>query len=187
MFARLGAVVFDADELARRAVERDTPGWEAVVRRFGPAVLDPHHEIDRARLADIVFGDPAARHDLAAIVHPEVFRLLEESLARHRDTDSIVVFDAPLIIETGFHALCDVVVVVTASAETRVRRLVEERGLDEIEARRRMDAQTSEQEREAVADVVIRNDGPLEDLEDQVGAVWADLTARAGRARGRGR
>jgi dephospho-CoA kinase len=178
MLAARGAVVFDADELARRAVEPGTPGHAAVVERFGREVQGPEG-VDRGALAQVVFEDDRARRDLEAIVHPEVFRLLNEGLERHRGTDRVAVFDAPLVVETGFHRACDVLVVVTAPEDLRVARLVTQGRLTEPEARARIAAQAPEEDKVRLADAAIRNDGDLEDLGRAVDTVWRDLESRA--------
>jgi dephospho-CoA kinase len=178
MLADRGAAVFDADELARRAVDPGTPGQVAVVQRFGPDVLTPDGGIDRAELARRVFQDDQARRDLEAIVHPEVFRLLSEGLDPYRETDRVAVFDAPLIVETEFHEACDVLVVVTAPVDARINRVVTQGRLTDQEARARIAAQASDEEKERLADFVIRNDGDLEELEHRVSALWDQLQAR---------
>lgn len=181
MLARRGAVVVDADVLARQVLEPGTPAFERVCDLFGDDVVTADGRLDRRAIAARVFADDAKRRALESIVHPEVFRGLAETLERHRDTDAMVLFDAPLIVETGFHRECDAVVVVTASPAMRVARATREGSMSEEDARARIAAQTSEEEREAVADVVIRNDGSLEDLERRVDALWQDLQARKGR------
>lgn len=183
MLARRGAVVVDADDLARRAVAPGTAGHAEVVARFGRGVLGPDGAIDRKRLADVVFSDPAARRDLEAIVHPEVARMFAEEAARHRGTDRIVVYVAPLLIEAGRADGFDVLVVVTAPEETRVERLVRGRGMTEEEVRARIAAQLPQEEKAARADVVLDNGGSIEELERQVEELWRALRARAG-ARG---
>lgn len=179
-----GAVVFDADVLAREAIEPETPGHEAVVQRFGADVLAPGGDVDREALAAIVFADPAARRDLEAIVHPEVRRLLAEAAESYHDTDRVVVFSAPLLVETGMHTAFDVLVVVAASAERQVERLLLDRAMSEEQVRARIDAQAPLEDKAAVADVVIDNDGPPEDLPAQVDRLWEDLRARAGETAG---
>lgn len=177
--ARRGAVVIDADDLARRAVEAGTPGFEAVVAAFGPAVVGPDGELDRAVLADMVFGDPDARHRLEAIVHPEVARLLGEVVDPYRETDRIVVYDVPLLVERGLQGLFDVVVTVEAPERLRFDRLAAHRGMAEEEARERMAAQASDQDRAAVADVVVPNDGALDELDHRVRELWEELERRS--------
>jgi dephospho-CoA kinase len=178
MLAARGAVVFDADELARRAVDPGTPGQAAVVQRFGSGLLTPDGGIDREELARRVFRDDQARHDLEAIVHPEVFRLLAEGLVPFRETDRVAVFDAPLIVEAGFDDAFDVLVVVTAPVDARVSRIVAQGRMSEQETRARIGTQASDEEKERVADFVIRNDGDLEELEHLVSALWDQLEAR---------
>lgn len=180
MLARRGAVVVDADDLARRAVAAGTPGYAKVVARFGDGILAPDGSIDRKRLADVVFSDPAARRDLEAIVHPEVARMFAEEAARHRGTDRVVVYVAPLLVEAGRADDFDVLVVVTAPEEAQVARLVRDRAMTEEEVRARIAAQLPQEEKAARADLVIENAGSLEALERQVDAVWRDLRARAG-------
>jgi dephospho-CoA kinase len=181
MLADRGAVAVDADELSRRALEPGSRAFKHVCDLFGDDVIMPSGELDRKAIASEVFADPAKRRALESIVHPEVFRMLARTVEEHRGTDDVIVFDAPLIVETGFHEACDVVVVVTAPEEARVARAARDRGMTEEEARARIRAQIPSAEREAVADVVLHNDGHLGVLEDQVEALWKDLRARAGR------
>jgi dephospho-CoA kinase len=178
MLAERGAVVIDADELARRAIDTGTPGFDAVVKAFGPEAITSDGEINRNRLAALVFADEEARRKLEAIVHPEVARLFAEETAKHKGTDRIVVYAVPLLVESGLQEMFDVVVVVTAQREDRIARLAAARNMSGKDIRGRMDAQLSDDERERAADVVIRNDSSMEDLERQVDAVWRDLMAR---------
>ena len=176
-----GAVVVDADVLAREAVAPGTPGLARVVEEFGPGVLAADGSLDRSRLASLVFGNPERLAALNAIVHPYVAarraELTEAAAAAH--ADAVVVFDVPLLVENGLTDY-DVVVVVDASAETQLRRLVDVRGMDESQARARMAAQAGREERRAVADVVIDNDRDLAHLREQVVHLWARLTASEG-------
>ena len=181
MLEARGAVVFDADEMAHDAIAPGTAGHDAVAERFGAHILAPGGDIDREALGAVVFVDLAARRDLEAIVHPEVFRLLNRGMESYRDTNRIVVFDAPLIIETGFHTSCDVVVVVSAPAEKQVARMAADRGMSGVEVRRRIAAQLPTEEKAAVADVLLDNDGTVEELEAQVDRLWSGLEARARR------
>ena len=174
-----GAVVFDADVLAREVVEPGTPGHAAVTQRFGANVLGPGGELDREALASIVFADPAARRDLEAIVHPEVRRRFAEGTEAYRDTDRVVVFSAPLLVETGMHSAFEVLVVVSASAATQIDRLMRERGMSEEAVRSRIAVQSSPEARAEVADVLVDNEGTVEELEQQVERLWSDLSARA--------
>jgi dephospho-CoA kinase len=178
MLERRGAVVLDADDLARMAVEPGTPGHARVVEEFGSGILAPGGEIDRERLADVVFADPEARRRLESIVHPDVARLFAETLDAYRDTDSIVVYVVPLLVERSLQAAFDVIVVISASPEVRLARLMTGRRMDEKDARDRMAAQLSDEERERAGNVVIRNEGTLDDLENVVDELWNDLRSR---------
>lgn len=178
MLASRGAIVLDADELARQAVAPGTPGHTEVVARFGEQVVAPDGSIDRPALADVVFADDAARADLEAIVHPVVRERIAEAVARHADTDDVVVVDSPLLIETGAHEAFPVVVVVTASVDARLERS-RARGMAEHDARARMAAQMPLEEKTRLADVVLDNDGDESALERQVDRLWADLSGRA--------
>jgi dephospho-CoA kinase len=179
MLEKRGAVVFDADVLAREVVEPGTPGHAAVIERFGANVLAPGGELDREALASIVFADPAARRDLEAIVHPEVRRRFAEDSEAYGDTDRVVVLSAPLLVETGMHSAFDVLVVVSASAATQIDRLMRGRGMSEEAVRSRIVAQATPEARAEVADVLVDNEGTLEELEPQVERLWSDLSARA--------
>lgn len=179
MLEERGAVVFDADVLARDAIGPGTPGHDRVVERFGPNVLAPGGDIDREALASVVFADPAARRDLEAIIHPEVRRLFAESTEEFRDTDAVVVFSAPLLVETGMHTAFAVLIVVSAPVQTQVDRLLRDRGMSEPAIRGRIGAQLPLEEKAEVADILIDNEGTLEELEGQVERVWTELRARA--------
>jgi dephospho-CoA kinase len=170
----LGAVVIDADVLAREVVEPGTPGLAAVVERFGPEVLDGDR-LDRARLGAIVFADPAARQDLERIIHPAV-RARAAELERAADPDAVVVHVIPLLVETGQQDHFDQVVVVDADPDTQLTRLHARDGLGEEAARARLAAQASREDRRSAADVVLTNDGSVIDLQRQIHSLWAELT-----------
>jgi dephospho-CoA kinase len=178
MLAERGAVVIDADRLARDAVAPGTKGFDAVRDRFGDAAIASDGALDRAALARIVFADDEARAALEAIVHPEVQRRIAEAVAAHAQTDDVVVVDSPLLIETGAHEGFEVVVVVTAPIAERVARLAA-RGMSEDDVLARDAAQMPLEEKAALADVVVNNDGSLDDLEGKVDRLWADLSERA--------
>ncbi|MGA4842617.1 dephospho-CoA kinase [Streptomyces sp. G45] len=173
-----GAVLIDADRIAREVVEPGTEGLRGVVEAFGPDVLAPDGSLDRPKLGSIVFADPAQLARLNAIVHPLV-RARSAELERAAAPDAVVVHDVPLLTENGLAPLYDVVVVVDASPETQLDRLVRLRGMSADDARARMAAQAAREKRLEIADIVIDNDGPLVDLEERVTAVWRDLRARA--------
>ncbi|MBN3928439.1 dephospho-CoA kinase [Streptomyces verrucosisporus] len=174
-----GAVIVDADKIAREVVEPGTEGLAAVVAEFGEEVLAPDGTLDRPKLGSIVFGDPGKLKALNAIVHPLVGARSAE-LQRAAGEDAVVVHDVPLLTENALAPLYDLVVVVDASPATQLDRLVRLRGMDEDDARGRMAAQATREQRLAVADIVIDNDGPLEKLEPQVAEVWRRLRERAG-------
>jgi dephospho-CoA kinase len=179
LLEKLGAVVFDADLLAREAVEPGTPGHAAVIERFGADVLAPGGELDREALASVVFADPSARRDLEEIVHPEVRRLFAEGSEAYRDTDRVVVFSAPLLVETGMHTAFEVLVVVSATVATQIERLMRQRGMSEPSIRARIDAQAPLEDKAAAADFLVDNEGSLDELESQVEQLWNDLSTRA--------
>ena len=178
MLEERGAVVFDADLLAREAVEPGTQGHTAVIERFGADVLAPGGELDREALASIVFADPSARRDLEQIVHPEVRRLFAEGSEAYRDTDRIVVFSAPLLVESGMHTAFEILVVISATVATQIERLMRQRGMSEPAIRARIDAQAPLEDKAAVADFLVDNEGTLAELESQVERLWHDLSAR---------
>lgn len=177
LLADHGAVIVDADAIAREVVEPGTPGLAAVVEAFGPSVLAADGSLERAALAAVVFADPEARRRLDAIVHPLV-RARAGELAAAAPPDAVVVHDVPLLVETGQAAAYDLVLVVEADPETRVARLVQ-RGLTADDARARMAAQATDEQRRAVADVVLDNSGTPEHLAAQVESFWADRVAAA--------
>jgi dephospho-CoA kinase len=178
LLEKRGAVVFDADLLAREAVAPGTQGHAAVIERFGADVLAPGGELDREALASIVFADPSARRDLEQIVHPEVRRLFAEGSEAYRDTDRVVVFSAPLLVESGMHTAFEILVVVSATVPTQIERLMRQRGMSEASIRARIDAQAPLEDKSAVADVLVDNEGTLDQLESQVDRLWNDLSAR---------
>ena len=172
--ARLGAVVIDADVLAREVVEPGTPGLAAVVQRFGTGVLDGGR-LDRARLGAIVFADPEARRDLEQIIHPAV-RARAAELERAAPGDAVVVHVIPLLVETGQQDDFDRVVVVDADPDIQLARLRSRDGLSEEAALARLAAQASREERRAAADVVLSNSGRVTDLHRQIRHLWAELS-----------
>lgn len=175
----LGAFVVDADELARRVVEPGTPALAAIVEAWGPAVLSDG-ALDRAELRRIVFADPEARERLEAIVHPAVAGLRADAFRQAAEAGHrLAVADIPLLFETGMVDDFDVVVLVDAPEETRLARLVSDRGLEPDEAQRMIAAQMPSALKRARADVVIENTGTLADLYRRASDVWLDLSRRA--------
>jgi dephospho-CoA kinase len=178
LLAEHGAVIIDADQIAREVVEPGTPGSQAVVARFGPGVLAAEGTLDRAGLAAIVFADPAALADLNAIVHPLVRRRTDE-LKVAAPAGAIVVNEVPLLAEGTYKDTFDLIVVVEAAMAIRLQRLAQ-RGLPADQARARIAAQATDEQRRAIADRVIVNDGTRDELAAEVGRVWVELRARAG-------
>ncbi|MDO4919746.1 dephospho-CoA kinase [Kocuria sp.] len=168
----LGAVVVDADAIARELQEPGAAGHAAIVEHFGRDVLDPATgRLDRAALGSIVFGDQARLSELNGIMHPLV-RAEAARRAAAVPPGGVLVQDIPLLVETGQHADMDRVLVVEAPEAERVRRMVEDRGMDPQDARRRIAAQASDEQRRAVATTVLDNSGTPEDLEHQVRRWW---------------
>lgn len=179
VWARLGAVIIDADVLARQAVEPGTEALEQIVRRFGSGVLQDDGRLDRDALRRRVFRDDIARRDLEGILHPEIGRLREREEARAKDAGAdIVVNVVPLLFEVGLNEAMDVVVLVDAPAAVRADRLMQLRGLDPDDAWAMIDAQMPAAEKRDRADIVIDNDGTLDDLERKAKEAWEKLEAR---------
>ena len=164
-----GAVIIDSDQLARDVIERGTEGFEAVLAAFGDTVLTDG-EIDRSTLADIVFHDENQRKKLEAIIHPLV-REAAESLMKKLPSDSVVINQIPLLVETNGAKRFDYIITVSASEDLRRQRLLQ-KGLKDYEITKRMQAQVNDAAREEIADSIIRNEGSLEDLERIVENLW---------------
>ena len=180
-----GAVIIDADLAARAVVAPGTPGLAQVAEAFGAGVLGPDGALDRERLGAIVFGDPAARVTLNAIVHPlvgEWMRAAEQDAVSAAVGDVIIVHDVPLLTENRRAGGFDLVLVVDVPPGLQLQRLVGQRGMTAEQARARIAAQASREQRLAVADVVIDNSGSLADLDRRVAEVWADLQHRVAAA-----
>ena len=177
LLAERGAIVIDSDRLAREVIAPGTDGLAEVVAEFGPHVLGVDGGVDRAALAAAVFGDTAARKRLESIIHPRV-RARTAELAGAAPPDAIVVNDVPLLIEAGLEAGYELVIVVLAETETRVARVMRDRGMAEGEARARIAAQATDEQRRAAADILIDNNGTPAELAARVDEVWSTLQAR---------
>ncbi|HWG60185.1 MAG TPA: dephospho-CoA kinase [Streptosporangiaceae bacterium] len=173
-----GAVVIDADRLAREVVEPGTQGLAEVVAAFGPEVLNPDGRLDRPRLGDIVFADPAQLAKLNSIIHPLVRDRMSQG-EREAGESAVVVEDIPLITENGLRGSFDVVVVVDAPPRIQLDRLVRDRALSREQAAARIAAQATREERLGIADIVVDNSGSLAELDREVGELWAELRRRA--------
>jgi dephospho-CoA kinase len=175
--AAQGAIVIDADLIAREVVAPDTGGLAEVIDAFGPGVLGPEGALDRAVLGDIVFADKEKLARLNSIVHPRVgvrMRELEESAG----PGSIVVHDVPLIAENGMASAYDLVIVVDVPPRLQLDRLVRMRGMSREQAQSRIAAQAARDQRLSIADIVVDNSGSLAELDRQVGDLWTELRRR---------
>ena len=176
--AAQGAVVIDADLIAREVVAPDTDGLAAVIAAFGPDVLGPDGTLDRVRLGDIVFADQQKLTILNSIVHPRVGARMGE-LEEGAGPGSVVVHDVPLIAENGLASSYDLVVVVDVPPRTQLDRLIRLRGMSREQAQARIAAQASREQRLAIADIVVDNSGSLAELDRQAGELWSELRRRA--------
>lgn len=173
-----GAVVIDADKIAREVVEPGTEGLARVVAAFGEEVLLPDGSLNREKLGSIVFADADRLATLNGIVHPLVGERVA-ALQNEAADGAIVVYDVPLLAENKLAPMYDVVVVVDAADEVRIRRLTAYRGMSEQDAKARIAAQATREDRLAVADIVVPNEGDLAELDERADEVWAELLRRA--------
>jgi dephospho-CoA kinase len=180
--AEHGAVVVDADRIAREVVEPGTPALARIAEEFGDSVIASDGSLDRAALGALIFESPEKRAALNAITHPAVGARSKElfSAAAAADPDAIVVYDVPLLVDAGRTDEFDMIVVVNASTETRITRMIELRGMTRDEAMHRINSQATNTERLAIADVVIDSNGTLEQTLAQADALWEKLSARVG-------
>ena len=181
--ASYGAVVIDADAVAREVVAPGTPGLAEVVQAFGPDVLRPDGSLDRDRLGQFVFADESLRMKLNSIVHPRVGERMAE-LEAQAGAAPVIVHDVPLLAENHLADRFDEVVVVDVAPRVQAERLARERGMSRAQAQARMRAQASRQERLAIASIVVDNSGSLAELDREVGELWAELRRRARAAPG---
>jgi dephospho-CoA kinase len=169
-----GAVLIDSDANAREVVAPGTPGLAAIVEEFGPEVLLPDGALDRPKLGSIVFADPERLARLNAITHP-LIGVLSRSQFEAAPADAIIIYDVPLLAENKLKPLYDLVVVVDTPVETQLERLLSQRGMTEGDARARIAAQATREDRLAIADHVIDNSGSLEELQEQIDRLWASF------------
>lgn len=180
LLAERGASVIDADLLGREALQPGRPTWHSVVDQFGDSILSAGTmEIDRRRLADIVFADKAKLAALNAIVHPVIVRGIAQGLEKLQDSDEIVLLDAALIVDLGLDRSLDALLVVDAVPSVRRKRLITQRGMDPIDVDARIASQLSREELLEKADIVVVNDGSLETLAAEADRVWEELQNRA--------
>jgi len=173
-FVALGATEIDADLLAREVVEPGSAGLASVVQAFGPSVIAADGSLDRQALATIAFSDEQSRKRLESILHPLIQQLASE---RIKNIDGVVVYTIPLLVETKSPLKFDHIIAVSAPVESRVQRLIQHRGMTEQAARARIHAQSSDQERESIADTVISSDCSMEELLSKSTSTYLELTA----------
>ena len=173
MLQRLGARVIDADALVHQLMVKGTPLWQAILDEFGEGILGPEGEIDREKLGAIVFADAEALNRLEAIIHPAVTARVDELI--RQATEAVVVVEAIKLIEAGWHRTCDALWVVTCSKEQQLERLMRTRKLSREEALLRIEAQPPQEDKVALADVVIDNSGSLKETREQVEREWERL------------
>jgi dephospho-CoA kinase len=173
-FFSLGAQVLSADEIARDVISRGTPGFDEVVTTFGDGILKDG-DIDRRALGEIVFADAEKRKALEAIIHPKVQQTLADA-RKSLDEDEILIYEIPLLVETNAASKFDSIITVEAPIEARIERL-KKRGLFASEIEKRIANQVSPEQRKAVADIVLENDGSEEDLLRKVESIWEELNA----------
>lgn len=180
LLAERGASVIDADLLGREALQPGKPAWHSVMDQFGDAILAAGSmEVDRRRLADLVFADKAKLAALNAIVHPVIVRGIAERLEKLQATDEIVIVDAALIVDLGLDRSMDALVVVDAAPSLRKKRLITQRAMDPIDVEARIGSQVAHEELTERADIVVENDGTLENLASEADRVWKELQERA--------
>lgn len=179
MFGELGADTLSADVIARQVLAKDAPGYHRVVERFGEDILTPEREIDRPKLADIIFDDPQARQDLNDITHPPIIDLTQQYVDRFRSSppspDAVLAVEIPLLIECGLEHIVDEVILVAAEQETQLRRLTKRSEISREEAQQRIAAQMPIEQKIPHADRVIWNNDSLESLRDSVKRVWDEI------------
>lgn len=187
MFEKEGAYVIDADQIARELVQPRRIAWREIVRAFGSEILDKEGSIDRRRLAGIAFSSPPKREMLNKILHPRIKREMERRARAigQKDPEAIVIFDVPLLVETGYHRDMDQIVVVTSSEKKQIERMKKRVGMDEEETRRIISSQMKIEEKMKAADFVIRNEGSLKTTRRRVRKVFQDLR-RIALQKGRG-
>jgi len=176
LFSKRGAVVIRSDELARQVVEPQTPGFKQVTLRFGNEIVNDEGNIDRAKLAQVVFNDDGALKDLENIIHPLV-RERTNQLMSEQTSETIIVNEIPLLLEKKMESLFDFLVIVISSEKNRLERLFQ-KGVSEEQAKARMAKQVNDQDRKAAADFLIVNDGNLDQLEADVQKIWQTLQER---------
>lgn len=189
MFREKGAWILESDLLAREVVKKGEPAWREIVDHFSSSILTSEGEIDRGKLAEIVFSNPEERAFLNRVTHPRIFQLMAErlrGLEAQTQGKGVVILDIPLLVEAKAGGLFHLTLVIDTPPELQIRRLMEDRGCSEEEARARVGSQVSREERLRHADLVIDNRGSLKELEEAVDEAWKEIMARAEAADKRG-
>ena len=176
IFSKKGAVIIRADQLARQVIEHDSPGFQKVVALFGPEIVDQDQNIDRTKLAQIVFNNDQALKDLENIIHPLVRDKTNEIMDK-QTPETIIVNEVPLLLEKQMQSIYDFLVIVISSEKNRLARLADN-GINLEQAKARMAKQVDDEARKAAADFLIVNDGSLEQLEVDVQKIWQTLQER---------
>ncbi len=181
MLEKKGAVVIDADQIAKEETRAGKPAYEAIVNQFGKSILNGHGEIDRKELGRIVFPDPSKLRLLNALTHGPIIERIKRLVmqAEQNDKERIIIIEVPLLIESGLGHEADKIVVVSASEDTRIRRLIA-RGLSKKEAVERLESQISDRKRRQFSDYIIENNGTLDELETKAEQLWRSLVAQPG-------
>lgn len=175
--AELGAIIIDADKVGHEAFQPDTPAWHDVIAAFGRQVLSPSGEIDRKKLGEIVFNDPDSLSCLNQIMHPRMYDMMQAQIEEYRKQGvAVVVIEAAILIEANWQSLVDEVWVTVTPESTVIRRLKDQRGLDEEQTLARIRSQISTDERTKQADVIINNDGNLDEVRIRVNELWQRLS-----------
>ena len=176
LFSKKGAVIIRADELARQVIEHDSPGFQKVVALFGPEIVDQDQNINRTKLAQIVFSNDQALKDLENIIHPLVRDKTNEIIDK-QTPETIIVNEVPLLLEKQMQSIYDFLVIVISSEKNRLARLADN-GIKQEQAKARMAKQVDDEARKAAADFLIVNDGSIEQLEADVQKIWQTLQER---------
>lgn len=186
MLRSKGAHIIDADRLGHEAIAPGQPAYDALVARFSADILASDGTIDRSKLAAIVFADPSARADLESVTHPVIYSRILSKIEELRNTDDVVVLDAALLVEMfpdrGRSIGIECLVVVSSFPEEQLKRMIELRGMDEVDARARIDAQAPAERKLAAADIVVNNRGTLAELEESVDTLWSEIHSLSARS-----
>jgi len=170
-----GAEIIDADKIAHQLSKKGEKGWQKVVSEFGEEILKENDELDRAKLADIVFSDPVKRKKLESLLHPIIIKKMKDKANKYLSQDKIVFLMAPLLFEAGIDKFCDQIWLIAAARELQIRRIIKRDEITREEAVNRIESQLSLAEKEEKSDVVINNDGSKKELKEEIDYYWNEL------------